>query len=76
MTLVTKESDSKEASSEAGDGGHPKLGQLTSTAICGNDILSSCLYTAGLVATASGVYAPVSLFLVAIMLYFFRSVYG
>eukprot|EP00474_Spongospora_subterranea_P009819 CRZ10277.1 hypothetical protein [Spongospora subterranea] len=53
-----------------------KLGQIVSTAICGNDITSSCLYTAGMTAAASGVLAPVSLLLVGVMLYLFRSVYS
>eukprot|EP01028_Stygiella_incarcerata_P001055 TRINITY_DN11659_c0_g1_i1.p1 TRINITY_DN11659_c0_g1~~TRINITY_DN11659_c0_g1_i1.p1 ORF type:complete len:785 (-),score=157.20 TRINITY_DN11659_c0_g1_i1:138-2216(-) len=53
-----------------------KLGQLKSTAICGNDITASCLYTAGFCAAAAGVYAFVSLLMVALVLFLFRSVYG
>eukprot|EP00762_Andalucia_godoyi_P005020 ANDGO_01434.mRNA.1 hypothetical protein DICPUDRAFT_55909 len=55
---------------------HTKLGQLLSTAICGNDITASCLYCAGFCALSAGVWAPVSLGLVAALLYLFRSVYG
>eukprot|EP00762_Andalucia_godoyi_P001427 ANDGO_00306.mRNA.1 hypothetical protein DICPUDRAFT_154027 len=51
------------------------LGQLTSTAICGNDITSSCLYTAAFVAQAAGVYSVFSLLAVAFVLYFYRFVY-
>ena len=53
-----------------------KLGQFTSTAICGNDILASVLYTVGLCVSAAGVYAPLSMMLIGGMLYLFRSVYG
>lgn len=53
-----------------------KLGQWTATAISGNDILSSCLYTVGLTAVAAGVYAPFCMLLVVTMLYLFRSIYG
>jgi hypothetical protein len=35
-----------------------KLGQWRSTAICGNDITSSCLYVAALSALYAGPYAP------------------
>ena len=52
------------------------LGQLSSTAIAGNDLLSSCLYTGGICAGYAGSLAPVALFLVSVMLYFFRSVYA
>jgi len=56
---------------------HPHLlGQIPATAISGNDILSSCLYTCGLTAAAAGVWAPVSMFTVVAMLYLFRSVYS
>lgn len=56
--------------------GHPKLGQCVATAICGNDITSSCLYTGGLVILAAGKLAPVCLLLVSALLYFFRNIYG
>ena len=53
-----------------------KLGQWMATAICGNDITSSCLYVSAIVAGYAGAYAPIALGLVAIMLYLFRSVYA
>ena len=49
-----------------------KLGPLLSTSIAGNDLLSSCLYTAGICAGYAGKAAPLSLLLVSFMLYFFR----
>ena len=52
------------------------LGMWKSTAICGNDITSSCLYVSALCAAQAGVYAPVALVLVALVLYLFRSVYA
>lgn len=52
------------------------LGQIPSTAIAGNDLLSSCLYTGGICAGYAGSLAPLALFLVSVMLYFFRSVYA
>ena len=52
-----------------------KLSQLPATAICGNDITSSCLYVAALSTIAAGAYAPVALLVVAVVLYFFRKIY-
>ena len=51
------------------------LGEIAATSICGNDISSSCLYVAGICAFYSGKWAPVSLILVAIILYLFRKIY-
>jgi len=51
------------------------LGQWRSTAISGNDITSSILYTGGLVINIAGRWAPLCLLLVSIVLYFFRKVY-
>eukprot|EP01126_Amoeba_proteus_P041844 TRINITY_DN4517_c0_g1_i2.p1 TRINITY_DN4517_c0_g1~~TRINITY_DN4517_c0_g1_i2.p1 ORF type:complete len:629 (+),score=80.25 TRINITY_DN4517_c0_g1_i2:186-2072(+) len=56
--------------------GHIRLGQMAATAISGNDITSSCLYVAGLSAASSGKYAPISLFLVVVVLWLFRGVYS
>ncbi len=53
-----------------------KLGQWGATAICGNDITSSCLYVSALCATQAGAYAPLALFVVAVILYLFRKVYA
>ena len=38
-----------------------RLGQWGATAICGNDITSSCLYVAALATIHSGAYAPLCL---------------
>lgn len=53
-----------------------KLGVWRSTAICGNDITSSCLYVTAIAAVYAGHYAPVALALVAGVLYLFRSIYA
>ena len=53
-----------------------KLGVWRSTAICGNDITSSCLYVAALCAAQAGSLAPVVLLVVAAVLYLFRKVYA
>lgn len=51
---------------------HSTLSQLPATAICGNDITSSCLYVAGIVTSKAGQLAPFALILVAFVLYIFR----
>ncbi len=61
---------------DLGGGVAHKLGVWKSTAICGNDITSSCLYVAALCAIAAGPYAPLCLLAVALLLYLFRSIYG
>ncbi len=53
-----------------------KLGELAATSICGNDITSSCLYVSALSIVYAGRWAPLSLLLVAAVLYFFRSIYA
>jgi amino acid transporter len=53
-----------------------KLGEFASTAICGNDITSSCLYVAALCTLYAGKYAFICLALVAAMLYLFRNIYA
>lgn len=53
-----------------------KLNQLEATAICGNDISSSCLYVSALAIVYAGQYAWISLLMVAGVLYLFRSIYG
>ncbi|WP_211236325.1 APC family permease [Desulfovibrio inopinatus] len=52
------------------------MGTLPSTAICGNDITSSCLYVSALAILYAGRWAPVALLMVAVVLYLFRSIYG
>jgi amino acid transporter len=60
-----------------GEGKHPhKLGVWASTAICGNDITSSCLYVSALCAVHAGRYAPIALAIVAGVLFLFRKVYA
>ena len=70
---------------ESGSGGREKsgiklkahmLGQLPATAICGNDITSSCLYVSALSIIYAGKWAPVSLLMVAGVLYLYRSIYA
>jgi amino acid transporter len=53
-----------------------KLGVWRSTAVCGNDITSSCLYVAALCAAQAGPLAPLVLLVVAAVLYLFRKVYA
>jgi len=55
---------------------HSGLSQLPATAICGNDITSSCLYVSALAIVYSGRLAPIALLLVAGVLYLFRSIYA
>jgi len=55
---------------------YKKLGTWSATAICGNDIMSSCLYTSGIVAVKAGKLAPVALAIVAALLYLYRFIYG
>ncbi|HZK54784.1 MAG TPA: amino acid permease, partial [Desulfosporosinus sp.] len=59
-------------SKEKGQG----LGEWEATAICGNDITSSCLYVSALSIMYAGQWAWVSLLMVSVVLYFFRSIYG
>lgn len=53
-----------------------KLNQLEATAICGNDISSSCLYVSALAIFYTGQYAWISLLMVAGVLFLFRRIYG
>ncbi len=53
-----------------------KLNELQATAISGNDISSSCLYVSALTIMYAGQYAWVSLLVVALVLLFFRKIYG
>jgi len=55
---------------------HEKLGELAATAISGNDISSSVLYVSALAITYAGQYAWITLGIVAVVLYFFRKIYG
>lgn len=53
-----------------------KLNQLQATAICGNDISSSCLYVSALTILYAGQFAWISLLIVAAVLFLFRRIYG
>ncbi len=55
--------------------GH-KLGEFRATAICGNDATGSVFYMIGPCVSKAGVFAPVSVALVAFILYMFRAIYG
>jgi len=52
------------------------LGQFRATAICGNDITSSCLYVSSLAILHAGKLAPLVLIIVAAVLFLFRSIYA
>ncbi|GMF33062.1 unnamed protein product [Phytophthora lilii] len=54
---------------------HTLLGELPATAICGNDILSSVLYSASSVAAKSGKLMLIPLVLVSAVLFSFRFIY-
>lgn len=54
---------------------HKKLNELQATAICGNDISSSCLYVSALTIMYAGQYAWISLLVVALVLFLFRKIY-
>lgn len=54
---------------------HIKLNQFYATAICGNDILSSIFYVAGIATVYAGIYAPFVLAFIALVLFFYKSVY-
>ena len=53
-----------------------KLNEIAATAICGNDISSSCLYVSALAIVYAGQYAWISLLIVSVILFLFRKIYG
>ncbi|WP_035557557.1 APC family permease [Hymenobacter sp. IS2118] len=53
-----------------------KLNELEATAICGNDISSSCLYVSALAISYAGQYAWLALLVVGVVLFLFRKIYG
>ncbi|MBO2010516.1 APC family permease [Hymenobacter negativus] len=53
-----------------------KLSELEATAICGNDISSSCLYVSALAISYAGQYAWLALLVVGAVLFLFRRIYG
>ncbi|HZZ98451.1 MAG TPA: APC family permease [Candidatus Saccharimonadia bacterium] len=52
-----------------------KLGVFSSTAIAGNDILSSCLYVCGIAIVFAGIYAPLVFLGIVLVLYLYKHVY-
>ena len=58
------------------EGKQRKLGELASTAICGNDITSSCLYVSAIAIVYAGRWAPLCLLFVAGTLFLFRFIYA
>jgi amino acid transporter len=52
-----------------------KLNVLGATALLGNDIFSSVFYVSVLVLPIAGIWAPLSMLLVSVMLFFFKGVY-
>ncbi len=53
-----------------------KLSEIEATAICGNDITSSCLYVSALTILQAGKWAPVALLIVAAVLFLYRKIYA
>jgi amino acid transporter len=53
-----------------------KLNELEATAICGNDITSSCLYVSALTILQAGKWAPLALLIVAAVLFLYRKIYA
>ncbi|KAG9400825.1 hypothetical protein AC1031_010263 [Aphanomyces cochlioides] len=51
------------------------LGQWMATAVCGNDVMSSCSYSSAVVALQAGTLAPVAFAIVSFVLYMYRFVY-
>lgn len=45
------------------------------TAICGNDIMSSCLYVSGIAILFAGVFGPLILLTIGLVLFFYKKVY-
>ena len=54
---------------------HGQLNQLQATAICGNDILSSVLYVSSIATLFAGVFAPLVLLFVGLILFLYKAVY-
>lgn len=54
---------------------HTLLDEFSSTAIAGNDILSSCLYVCGIAILFAGVYAPLIFLLIGGVLWLYKHVY-
>lgn len=76
MQLSVSEGELRAVAAEMHRRERPRLLEWEATAICANDILSSCLYVIGLVVAAAGKMAPVALLLVSCFLYLLRFMYG
>ncbi|MGQ9688372.1 MAG: APC family permease [Desulfobaccales bacterium] len=58
-----------------GESRKERLGQWYATAICGNDITSSCLYVSAIATVYAQALAPLALLIVAGILYLYRKIY-
>jgi len=76
LALTPKSTKLCQQSTENEEDDSHKIGELPSTAICGNDITASCFYVVGELSKNAGVYAPICTLLSSLTLYCFRSVYG
>lgn len=54
---------------------HQKLDAFSSTAIAGNDILSSSLYVCGIAILFAGIWAPLIFLIIGAVLYLYKHVY-
>mmetsp|Transcript_84839 Transcript_84839/g.274211 ORF Transcript_84839/g.274211 Transcript_84839/m.274211 type:complete len:782 (-) Transcript_84839:47-2392(-) len=78
-TLDEGSAEPENAHGHAGNEGNEdshKIGELPSTAICGNDITASCFYVVGELSKNAGVYSPICTLLSSFTLFCFRSIYG
>jgi len=75
ITSDPAKKDNDIGSLNAGAHHHKKLGQILATAISGNDITSSVLYVSGYAGFVCGVFSPIALTLVALLLALFRPIY-
>jgi amino acid transporter len=74
-TIPAEISLSPEEALEGKGGKEERLGPWLATAICGNDITSSCLYVSGIAIIYAGVLAPLALLLSAGVLYLYKKIY-
>jgi amino acid transporter len=58
-----------------GEAGKERLGPWYATAICGNDITSSCLYVSAIATVYAHALAPLALLIVGGILYLYRRIY-
>ncbi|HPZ10576.1 MAG TPA: APC family permease, partial [Candidatus Eremiobacteraeota bacterium] len=55
---------------------HKKLSEWFATAICGNDITSSCLYVSVICTRHGGCFSPFLLLMISVVLYFYKKIYS